>query len=228
MKQTLLIVLFLISCGYSVLAQTGPVGLYFERSLVERSMDASQSEIRAVTRIVNPSDRTLEVRWYREVNDLPVGWSSVICDTIRCYRNRIDSATFAIKPRSSYPLEVKLAPGPGSGDAQVTVRVAEVANPRNSAVATFSFPQPVVNKVRGADIRLFPNPGIDDFKVISEEVLMEVRLVNMLGRTVKVFPGHLEVFDVRDLPNGIYLVSMVGQDGRVVKTLRFSKRTVAP
>jgi len=50
----------------------------------------------------------------------------------------------------------------------------------------------------------------------------------MLGKVVREYPAYLPSYDVRDLPNGLYLASLIGIDGRVIKTLRYSKRQVRP
>ena len=227
MRLTLLSCLLLVS----VLVGAQSTGLYFDRTTVTAVANATDTDVKAEARIVNPSNARVAARWIREVNALPGGWASAICDTNQCYTPRVDSADFSIGADEDAPIQPHVYPDGTAGDAQVTVRVIDIANRANNAVATFSF-SPGSSSVRSSyptrSARLYPNPGNEEFRVMSDEPLAEVKLTNMLGKVVRRYPAYLQVFDVRDLPDGIYLATLVGQDGRVVKTLRYSKRQVMP
>lgn len=204
-------------------------GLRFENTIVEQVVDPSLDDIPAYVRLLNESDRTMNVRWVREVNDLPAGWESAVCDTNQCYLPRVDSAEFRIVANGNYPIIPHLYPDGTSGEAQMTIRVFEVIDRSNDAVVTFNFP--LTSPTRRAFYqgpRLFPNPGHQDFQVMSDEPISVIRLTNMLGTVVREFPGYLPRYDISDLPNGLYLASLIGVDGRIIKTLRYSKRQVMP
>ena len=223
MRIALLSIFFLMSLvGFS---QT----ISFEKALVEQPANPAVEDIPAFNSIINSSNQPIRARWIREVNDLPNGWKSSICDSEPCNQSRIDSADFTIPANSSKQITPHIFPNGTSGDAQITVRVIDIDDRSNNAVATFSFP--MISSVKdpfSSGPRLYPNPATDEFSILSDVSITEITVTNMLGKLLRVFPGHAAAYDVSDLPNGIYLVSMKDAYGRIIKTLRFSKRNYRP
>lgn len=223
MRLTLLI-LFL-----SFTALVSAQDLYFEAPLITKAVDYTELDVKADAIIVNESDRPVEARWIREVNDITSGWASAVCDNNQCHTPPVDSADFTIPANSSVTMQVHIYPDGIPGEGQVSLRILNQANRVNNAVATFSFPMVSSSSTPfTSDVRLFPNPSSDEFKILYDEPLSSVTLTNMLGKTVRVYPSQQTSYDVSDLPNGIYLATLVGVNGRVVKTLRFSKRYMMP
>ncbi len=203
--------------------------LSFESALVTEPADPAIGDISTHNRIINSGSNPVRARWIREVNDLPSGWLSAICDTNQCYLPRIDSADFIIQANSSSPIIPHIYPDGSAGDAQVTVRVVDIDDRSNNAVSTFSFP--MISSVKdpfSSGPKLYPNPATNEFSILSDVSVSEVTVTNMLGKLIKVYSGNSPSYDVSDLPNGIYLVSMKDNYGRIIKTLRFSKRNYHP
>ena len=227
MRRALLTYL-LAAVAAVALAQVGSGGLYFERTYVERELPAGLDDVAAAATVVNPSDRDVEVVWIREVNDLPSGWRSGVCDTNDCYVERADSASFTIPAGGTAPIVPHVYPSRKAGQAQLSIRVVNLSDPRDNAVATFRFTEEAKPAPSRGGTRLYPNPGSATFRVTSDEPLARITLTNMLGKVVRSFPADMDSYDVSDLPDGIYLATLTGFDGRVVKTLRYSKRAVGP
>ena len=228
MRLALLFTLLLL--GSAVQAQSAPVPtdrLRFDAPYVTRAFDASTGDISAVNRVLNPGPAPIRARWIREVVEAPTGWHVAISDGERENSYRVDSADFVIPAYGSAPITPHVSAAAGAGDVQVTVEVFAVDDRRNAAMSTFRFEQ-ATRRTAPRSVNLYPNPGDDEFRIDSALPLARVTLTNLLGRVVKTFPGTQDSFDVSDLPNGVYLVGMLGTDGRVVKTLRFSKRTARP
>ena len=217
---------FLLS-GWAVWAQSTAERLRFDAPFVTRAFDGSTGDISAVNRVFNPGPTPVRVRWIRELVELPAGWHVAVSDGTRENSYRVDSAEVTIPAYGSAPITPHVAAASGRGDVQVTVRVVAVDDRRNYAMSTFRFEQ-VDRRSTSRSATLYPNPGDDEFRIDSALPVANVTLTNMLGRIVKTFPGTLDSFDVSDLPNGVYLVGMTGVDGRIIKTLRFSKRTARP
>jgi len=79
------------------------------------------------------------------------------------------------------------------------------------------------------DIRLYPNPAADYFQLSSSAGVDRLILMNLLGRqvrTYRAFPGSR--YDLNQVPDGIYLLSLVNDDYGIVKTMRLSKRGLRP
>ncbi|MFK8055375.1 MAG: T9SS type A sorting domain-containing protein [Saprospiraceae bacterium] len=215
--------LFVSLLGYS---QT----LSFEHAVVEKPADPAIGDISAYNRIINSGNLPIRARWIREVNDVPGAWQSAICDTNQCYLPRIDSADFTIPANTDSPITPHIYPDGTAGSAQVTIRVIDIDDRRNNAVSTFSFPM-ITSSVQNpfsSGPKLYPNPATEEFSILSDVSVSEVSVSNMLGKLIKLYPGQSSSYDVSDLPNGIYLVSMKDSYGRIIKTLRFSKRSYRP
>ncbi len=218
-----LLILFVFGCSW---ASAQSDRLRFDQPFVTKTFDQSTGDISAVNRVFNSTSRPVRARWVREVIEIPRGWSVAVSDGTQENSYRVDSADFVIEAYGSAPITPHVAAAIGDGNVQVTIRVFEVQNRRNYALSTFRFEQQASSPAHGA--KLYPNPGDEEFRISSTTPLSRVTITNMLGKVVKVFPGQSDSYDVSDLPNGIYLVGMTGLDGRVVKTLRFSKRSVRP
>ncbi len=91
----------------------------------------------------------------------------------------------------------------------------------------FSFGEPAPEPT----IRLFPNPAVDFFSVANEKntVINRIVVMNMTGRQVKQYDGDdAGSYYVGDLPDGLYLISLVNNQEGVIKTLRLFKRSLRP
>lgn len=65
---------------------------------------------------------------------------------------------------------------------------------------------------------IFPNPTKDSFVIYSPKSILKVELYNILGKLVKSFPLQ-NSYSVRDLPKGIYLVSINAKQTKTTKKL---------
>lgn len=75
------------------------------------------------------------------------------------------------------------------------------------------------------DLRVFPNPVAEYFKVGYSERVSSIQVMNAIGRRVKNFKYQTnQRYDVGDLPRGYYLVQFRDSDNRVLHTQRVSKR----
>lgn len=228
MRQILLL-LFVSLSTFSVVAQT----LSFEQPLYKDEADLSKDAYKAYNRVQNTGDKELSVRWIREVNMVPKGWISTVCDTNTCYRAVIDSADFKIQPNSSSPVNPNIFfASPERGTATITIRVVEIGNRSNSAVSTFKIDSKntvsTYDELSSKNIRLYPNPGSLEFRVKSFEPIGKIVLMDMLGKVVREYRGSQYSYDVSDLPDGIYLATVIGENGETLKTLRYSKRLSMP
>lgn len=72
-----------------------------------------------------------------------------------------------------------------------------------------------------ADLRLFPNPTADRFRVELEQGVQELSLKNQLGQTVRSWKVESTVFsaDISDLPQGMYFLEVVAAGERIVRSV---------
>lgn len=77
-----------------------------------------------------------------------------------------------------------------------------------------------------ANITIYPNPATTHIGLSESLGIERVVVFNMVGRQMKSFEvaeGDNRYF-VGDLPRGMYLVQLVGQNNEIVTTKRVSKR----
>ena len=85
---------------------------------------------------------------------------------------------------------------------------------------TSSIGSPLENE----DIRLYPNPTRDYFRVYQAENVATIDVHNVVGRKVLTFNASENgEYDVSNLPDGMYVVRLLSKQNAVLKTLRLSK-----
>ena len=98
-----------------------------------------------------------------------------------------------------------------------------------TAVFEVSVPT-AVSEVEKAALRVFPNPATDYFMLDNQSNLVDELVVyNVLGKRVRSFPVvQGGKYNVADLPNGMYLVTLLNREEGILKTVRVSKRNYRP
>ncbi len=77
-----------------------------------------------------------------------------------------------------------------------------------------------------ADVSIYPNPASHYIEVNNFTVVRQVNIINMTGRKMRVFDIYNDDrYDISDLPNGMYLVQIVGKNNRILTTQRLNKRS---
>ena len=80
------------------------------------------------------------------------------------------------------------------------------------------------NKVEKV-IKIYPNPAFNFIGLNNVSGVSSIIIYNLVGRKIKKFAAQKnERYDVADLPSGMYLVQLLGNDGKVVTTQRMSKK----
>jgi hypothetical protein len=86
-----------------------------------------------------------------------------------------------------------------------------------------------IDDVREEPLRIYPNPTMEYISVTDNSSVAYLYVYNIIGRRVKAFPVFSGVqYSLRDLPDGMYLVSMADAEGKVLKTVRTSKTVPRP
>lgn len=77
----------------------------------------------------------------------------------------------------------------------------------------------------GIEIRVDPNPAIDNFTVKSNITYGSIQLFNIIGKPLKEFKASADHnYNIGDLPGGIYLIRFFDDHGQVLKTVKLYKR----
>jgi hypothetical protein len=75
-------------------------------------------------------------------------------------------------------------------------------------------------------ISIFPNPATEFIKLSDDEAVKNIFVSNMLGRKMRSFDVIKgDRYEISDLPNGLYLIQIIGKNNKVLATQRLTKRS---
>lgn len=78
------------------------------------------------------------------------------------------------------------------------------------------------------DIKVFPNPTTDYFQINNSLNIKKVIIYNMFGKEVKIFNSlPTNAYDVTDLKYGMYIVKMLDDKNKIVKSVKLQKSSAS-
>lgn len=180
------------------------------------------------TEITNDGATDLDLRWVRTVVSMPDEWDNFFCSVPGvCGLPWTDSLNFVLPPSVDTVglMQCHCDPHGVVGIAEVTVDLINNAN--NEVLGTIHLTCDGVmvntNELEQANIKLFPNPATDNFKLINAQKVDQIVIYNILGKQVKSFARNEDDYYVGDLPKGIYMVQLLDLDTDATKTLKLKK-----
>ncbi|MCZ2338502.1 MAG: T9SS type A sorting domain-containing protein, partial [Chitinophagales bacterium] len=82
----------------------------------------------------------------------------------------------------------------------------------------------IVNDYLTEDIKVFPNPTTDYFQINNGVNVKKVIIYNMFGKEIRVANNYTNTLhDVTDLKSGMYIVKMLDDRNKVVKSIKLQK-----
>ena len=79
---------------------------------------------------------------------------------------------------------------------------------------------------RSPQISIFPNPATEYIKLNDDDAVKNIFVSNMLGRKMRTFDVIKgERYEIADLPNGLYLIQIIGKNNKVLATQRLTKKS---
>jgi hypothetical protein len=244
MKQALLIFLAFICCGNPLAAQSDiEVTPAPWENTIEFDLGNTYDYTTCHTRIKNNDRKTLNLRWELIIDEAPQGWRFSVCDQNTCYfttnstnvdyYDRIPYAPIIMTPGDTAKLQLNVFPIGQAGAANVRINLYDLANPKQLLNTAYFFVTvegaTPVTETDKAKLRIYPNPVSDYLTITRNTFVKQLWVSNVLGKRVRTFDTSFgNRYDIADLPDGIYLVSMVDVNLKVVKTVRISKRGIRP
>lgn len=153
---------------------------------------------------------------------------------------------FTLSPGESKVFYLVLEPGNVVGDGRAELVFYETGNPAKvlgKSIITTEFSQGSSGSSAGtgnssnsdfnsrpapSSVRLFPNPARENFFVESPAGVNvgRIEISNALGNRLRKFdrPPGKDGYNVSDLPDGLYLISIYDKQGKKLKTLRLLHR----
>jgi hypothetical protein len=197
-------------------------------------------------KVTNTSTKPLRLRWDREVVFSPYGWETQVCDKESSYPYYVSSnidpilginVPVELEPGESFDFYLTIQPFNRTGQCRILIPFRATNEPEE-VLAEADVRFTIIDSKDSARLRadrsrsiLFPNPVEDRFFISNlPEDLSSLEVFNTLGRRVRSFknPRDGDSFGVSDLPQGVYLVSLVDARGKTIRTLRLLKREFRP
>ena len=73
---------------------------------------------------------------------------------------------------------------------------------------------------------VFPNPATEYITVTNDDAVRNIYVFNLVGRKIKTFDVTKgERYEIGDLPNGLYVVQLIGKTNKVLTTQRLTKKS---
>ena len=191
----------------------------------------SQTDVLVHVHVTNTSNLVANIFWSRRMTNNPVSWFSWICDKNFCFDPSVNACPTSkpnvINPGESFDVQIHLNPSntEGTGDYEVNLFDAD-GNPLAQVTGQVVISNTTAVK-DAADTKLtvYPNPTSDYFQVSETPGLKYIELFNIVGNKVRSFDAlPQKQYAVGDLADGIYLVRLMTSTGKVIKTIRLSKR----
>ncbi len=249
MKQALLVLIFTLSFGHYLMAQADldvlPLGALPSpwENTIEFDLSDTYDYTTCHVRLKNNDRKTLNLRWELIMDEAPQGWRFSVCDQNTCYfttnttnvdyYDHIPYAPIIMMPGDTAKLQLNVFPIGMAGTANVRLNLYDLANPKQLLNTAYYFVTieglTPVTETDKAKLRVYPNPVSDYLTITRNTFIKQLWVSNVLGKRVRIFDTSFgNRYDIADLPDGIYLVSMVDANLKVVKTVRISKRSFRP
>lgn len=239
MKQLLL--LFFFAVPFIAGAQILEVEPNPWEGSFESDLSNFNEEVVAHAKFTNVSSEGIDVVWRRFVVDAPAEWQYRICDNTACYPTQTASNYnppaiedyVHLEPGDTSLLDVHLLPRQVAGSGHIRLEL-KLLSDLTTVVATADYYIDVLSTVSVDEaviptIQLYPNPASDFIQLKNGQDIDQLVLFNAIGKQVRRFTVYNDgIYNVSDLPNGVYMVSMIDEDDGVVKTVRLMKRSYTP
>ena len=73
---------------------------------------------------------------------------------------------------------------------------------------------------------VFPNPATEYITVTNDDAVRNIYVFNLVGRKIKTFEVTKgERYEISDLPNGLYVIQLIGKTNKVLTTQRLTKKS---
>lgn len=195
------------------------------------------------TTVTNNTADTIELRWVRETMEKPEAWQTQVCDNNLCYSPIVSTnydpdigvnMPVYLDPGASFDLIFHVLPkgSAGYGEFEIPFYFFSEGDTMVLAEAVFQVTVESVTDVSSEakeKLRVFPNPATNYIELSNNYIVDRMVIYNLLGREVRNFEViNGSQYEVADLPNGMYLVSLINEQEGILKTFRLNKRSIRP
>jgi hypothetical protein len=243
MKKTLLLAI-VSALSFNCLFAQASLVFSSDTVTVEDEVDTDDNffEIVAYGTLFNTGDEPITIRWERFIVDAPEEWSVLVCDINQCYEPIVYSniaddiglnAPVTLEPGGSTNMDVHVRPVGKPGNAVVNIEIAD-ANAPDDVLITSRYELTATSPTSTRELSvptlsIFPNPATDYIQIRNSQDVDRLVVYNIVGQEMRSFnaaPGQR--YFIGDLPNGLYLASLVSHEKGILTTLRVQKSALRP
>lgn len=221
------------------------------KDVVVDDLKKTYQDITPIT-VTNDSRRSIQLVREQVVIGKPEGWKygtfsrrNRTSPYVITGKESEQEGPIKLGPGESVTFYVVLQPDGGTGDGRVEIRFSDLTLPGRvlaKAIVTSEISQrtgvganssagssmPELSRPAPTSVRLFPNPARERFFVEAPAGvrLGRVEIRNTLGSMLKQFdkPAGKDGYEVENLPDGLYMISIYDDRGKKLKTLRLLHR----
>ncbi len=158
--------------------------------------------------------------WRRIENTLSTGWEGSICDKVTCWAPTVDSSSFYLAPGDSSIMDAHFYMNENYGNGVMKFMIWSGDDKGNADTivynaSTWAMSAGTVSKNKV--VRVYPNPSAGNLNLeFASEGNVQIEVYDLLGKKMRDlnYQGTNSSFDLRDLPNGLYIIR-INDDGHV-------------
>ncbi len=193
--------------------------------------DVSEFEMYALTHVRNNGSEDVTLKWERNIEQLPEGWTTNFCDKNLCYANFVTTAEFDLLANDGEGLLKPLfRPNgkPGTCIYHITLTSLTAGIDYTESVVFVAVATGVSSSAEvlsAKDVAIFPNPAMDELTVAVADTHFkgDWLVTNTAGQAVltrRNAPTSGQM-DVSGLSEGLYFLHLQTEEGQTVVTKKF-------
>ncbi len=193
--------------------------------------DVSEFEFYAQTHVRNNGSEDVTLKWERNIEQLPEGWTTNFCDKNLCYASFVTTAEFDLLANGDEGLLKPLfRPNgkPGTCIYRITLTSLTPGIDYTESivwVAVATGVSAAAEVLSARDVALYPNPATDELTVAVADAHFkgDWLVTNAAGQIVLTRPNAPTIgqMDISGLSEGLYFLHLQTEEGQTVVTKKF-------
>jgi Secretion system C-terminal sorting domain len=186
--------------------------------------------------ISNTGSSAVSVWWkVKKGSTFPLQWHTQTCDLFTCYPNNYDecpgSKNQSIAAGATVNYTMHFYPNGVVGSSTISFELYSDKSFKTLIAQTDPTAVVVADKALStkspatSDLKIFPNPTEDYFTIKNDAGIAKVSIFNIVGKEVETFK-HVSgsAYNVSDYVRGLYIVRLIDNRGKTLKSIRLNKR----
>lgn len=190
----------------------------------------SEKETVLHIKMKNTGDTIRKIYWRLVKEVFNHSWSTQICDNNDvCYPYNVDNAPkpSIVDAGKTEELKLTILYGDIEDKGKIIVEIydnKDFTNLVDILPIEINVDFPVATSNLGLDnIKIAPNPASNLFRISNTKDVSKIEIYSLVGKKIKTITNiNTNGYDISDLRNGIYMISIIGKDNKVIKALKLN------